>query len=230
MVEDQDETTGRKYVHQTVAHLQYQEQSYCMTGQGVPAVLRTLVGYLLTHALLGRRLQFFVDGQTTLHAAILRAFSWFTNLDMILDWSHLQDKCARQLSLAMKGASLRNETLTDLSNLLWYGRVDSARAFLRNLPRETLKKPDAIRGLIGYLDRNQAYIPCYEVRQRLRLRNSSQIGEKMNDLLVSHRQKHKGMSWSVSGSQSMAALETLKRNGEYQHWFEYHEIELKQAA
>lgn len=52
----------------------------------------------------------------------------------------------------------------------------------------------------------------------------------MNDLLVSGRQKHQGMSWSISGSHAMTALGALKRNGEYQHWFEYHTIELKQAA
>lgn len=52
----------------------------------------------------------------------------------------------------------------------------------------------------------------------------------MNDLLVSDRQKHNGMRWSGSGSSALAALDALKRNNEYQHWFEYHEIELKQAA
>lgn len=52
----------------------------------------------------------------------------------------------------------------------------------------------------------------------------------MNDLLVSHRQKHQGMSWSVKGLSAVAALEMLKQNHEYQHWFEYHEIAFKQAA
>ncbi len=230
MGEDKDEQHGRKYVHNTVAHLQHQEQAYCITGQGVPAVLRVLLGYLLTHALLGSRLQFFVDGQKTLRAAILRAFAWFSNVGLLLDWYHLKDTCARQLSLAMKGATLRNEALEDLSTLLWYGRVDSAITCLQNLPKAHLKQPDEIRILIGYLDRNRRSIPCYEVRKRLGLRNSSTIGEKMNDLLVSNRQKHKGMSWSESGSIAIAALEALKRNNEYQHWFEYHEIELKHAA
>lgn len=225
-----DETEGRKYVHNTVAHLQHQEQSYCITGQGVCAVLRIVLGYLLTHAWLGCRLQFFVDGQKTLHAAILRAFAWFSNLGMLLDWYHLEDKCARQLSLAMKGTTLRNEALAELSNLLWYGRVESAIDFLHSLPETHLKQPDEIRVLKGYLDRNRPYIPCYEIRKRLGLRNSSNTGEKMNDLLVSNRQKHKGMSWSERGSGAIAALEALKRNNQYQHWFEYHEIELKQAA
>jgi len=229
-VADDDQKAGRKYVHNTVAHLQYQEQSYCITGQGVPAVLRMLLGYLLTNARLGCRLQFFVDGQKTLQAAILRAFVWFKNIGILLDWYHLEDKCARQLSLAMKGTTLRNEALADLTKLLWDGRVESAITFLRHLPRTHLKQPDEIRGLIGYLERNRPYIPCYEVRKRLGLRNSSNIGEKMNDLLVSNRQKHQGMSWSERGSSAIAALEALKRNNQYQHWFEYHEIALKQAA
>lgn len=225
-----EEAKGRKYVHTTVAHLQQSAQTYCITGHGVPTVLRILLAYLLTHGLLRFRLQFFVDGQKTLHAAILRAFSWFPNLGILLDWYHLEDKCQRQLSLAMKGTTLRNDALAKLLKFLWYGRVESAIRFLRTLPRKDIKNEEAIRTLIGYCERNRPYIPCYEVRKRLGLRNSSQLGEKMNDLLVSHRQKHKGMSWSVSGSSAMAALEALKRNGEYQHWFAYHEIPFQHAA
>ncbi len=157
-VEEEGESPGRKYVHNTVAHLQHQAQSYCITGQGVPGVLRIVLGYLLTHAWLGCRLQFFVDGQKTLHASLLKAFAWFSNLGILLDWYHLQDKCARELSLAMKGTALRNEALAHLSALLWYGRVESATAVLRNLPRAHIKNPDAIRRLTGYFERNQPYI------------------------------------------------------------------------
>ena len=222
--------TGRKYVHNTVAHLQHETQSYHIVGHGVPAVLRILLSVLLTNDLMGKRLQFFVDGQKTLQSAILKAFAWFGNVGLILDWYHLEDKCARQLSLAMKGTELRNEALSTLSALLWYGRVDSANAFLQELPAAHLKNPDAIRVLTDYLERHRPYLPCYAVRKRLGLRNSSNIGEKMNDLLVSDRQKHKGMSWSPNGSIALAALEALKRNHEYQHWFEYHEIAMKQVA
>jgi hypothetical protein len=130
----------------------------------------------------------------------------------------------------MKGRTQRNAAVKEVTHLLWYGRVKSAIMFLRKLPREDIKNSDEIHILIGYVERNRPYIPCYEVRKRVGLRNSSNIGEKMNDLLVSHRQKHNGMSWSVSGSSALAALEALKRNDEYQQWFEYHEITLKQAA
>ncbi|MBN2267781.1 MAG: hypothetical protein JW725_05605 [Candidatus Babeliaceae bacterium] len=229
-VAHEETNSGRKYVHDTIAHLQHQEHSYCIAGPSVPAVLRILLGYLLTNVLLGCRLQFFVDGQKTLQAAIFKAFAWLSQIGMILDWYHLEDKCARQLSLAMKGAALRNEALAELSSLLWYGRVESAKAFLHRLPDAHLKNPDEIRVLIEYLERNRPSIPCYAVRKHLGLRNSSNIGEKMNDLLVSDRQKHHGMSWSAGGSMALAALEALKRNNEYQHWFEYHEIDLKQVA
>lgn len=227
---NEQEEAGRKYVHNTVAHLQHHTQSYRIVGRGVPAVLRILLSVLLTNDVMGKRLQFFVDGQKTLQSAILKAFAWFGNVGLILDWYHLEDKCARQLSLAMKGAELRNEALSTLSALLWSGRVDSAKAFLQGLPAANLKKPDAIRVLTDYLERHRPYLPCYAVRKHLGLRNSSNIGEKLNDLLVSDRQKHKGMSWSPGGSIALAALEALKRNHEYEHWFEFHEIVLKQVA
>jgi len=46
----------------------------------------------------------------------------------------------------------------------------------------------------------------------LGLRNSSNRGEKVNDLVVSERQKHNGMSWSPEGSVALAAAITLARN------------------
>jgi hypothetical protein len=42
--------------------------------------------------------------------------------------------------------------------------------------------------------------------------------EKANDVVVSHRQKHNGMSWSADGSTSLATLTTLRRNGEESNW------------
>jgi hypothetical protein len=220
----------RKYVHNTVAHLQHGGHAYTISGQGVLMVLRLLLGYLLNNQLLSYRLQFFVDGQKTLHAAIIHAFAWFTNLGLILDWYHLEDKCQRQLSLAMRGKAIRNAILETLTRYLWYGLVDSAITYLHSLPAEMIKDQEALRGLIGYLERNRLYLPCYAVRKQLGLRNSSNIGEKMNDLLVSERQKHNGMSWSPDGSIALAALTAIKRNHEYQGWFEYEDVEFKQVA
>jgi hypothetical protein len=108
--------------------------------------------------------------------------------------------------------------------------VDHAIAFVKRIDASQLKNPDALTQLIGYFERNRAHIPCYAVRKELGLRNSSQIGEKMNDLVVAERQKHNGMSWSVSGSIALASLTALTRNHEYAMWFEEGNIEFKLAA
>jgi hypothetical protein len=52
----------------------------------------------------------------------------------------------------------------------------------------------------------------------------------MNDLIVSERQKHNGMSWSKPGSVALASVTTLKRNQEMKSWFEKKEVEFKLAA
>lgn len=59
--------------------------------------------------------------------------------------------------------------------------------------------------------------------------DSSSIGEKMNDLLVSERQQHNGMSWSKDGSVALASITALKVNQEYSNWFEKGELDFKLA-
>jgi hypothetical protein len=78
--------------------------------------------------------------------------------------------------------------------------------------------------LIKYLDRNHDSIPCYALRKKLGLRISSNPVEKANDVVVSHRQKHNGMSWSADGSTSLATLTTLRRNDEVNNWLLNHDI------
>ena len=94
---------------------------------------------------------------------------------------------------------------------------------------DQIKNQAVIDKLVEYLSRNKPYIPCYAVRKKLKLRNSSSIGEKMNDLLVSERQKHNGMSWSKDGSVALASITALKVNQEYSNWFEKRELDFKLA-
>ncbi len=73
-------------------------------------------------------------------------------------------------------------------------------------------------------------IPAYAVRRELGLRNSSNRGEKSNDLIVSERKKHNGMSWTKSGSVALASVTSLKKNKEYKKWFQERKIEFKLAS
>ena len=114
--------------------------------------------------------------------------------------------------------------------LLWFGLTDKAIAHLKKVDNSVVKRTDAIKKLINYLDRNRPYIPCYALRKKLGLQNSSSIGEKMNDLVVSERQKHNGMSWSKNGSVALASITSLKRNKEGRNWFSKRELKFKLAA
>lgn len=214
----------REMAYQTVAHLQHGERAYTLNGGDIGTVLSLILAFLLHNDLLKYNLFFFVDGQRSLNSAILALFAWFGPVQLILDWYHLQDKCKSQLSMALQGRERRNQILDQLLPLLWLGAVERAIALLQAMETEHIKNQTRLDELIGYLQRQQPYIPCYAVRKRLGLRNSSNCGEKSNDLLVSARQKHNGMSWSPTGSVSLAALTALVRNNEYQQWFQFQTV------
>ncbi len=220
----------RTYAHTTVVHLERQGQTYVLAGHGMTAVFRVVLAFLLSNNLKACHLQFFTDGYGVLHEAIRRSFSWCSTMVIVVDWYHVLRKCQVQLSLAFTGRERRNAVLKEVLPLLWHGLVDHAIRVLTSLDMKQVKDPNALARLVGYFERNRAHIPCYAVRKELGLRNSSQIGEKMNDLLVSERQKHHGMSWSIAGSVGLAALAALGRNKEYAQWFDEGDIPFKLVA
>lgn len=222
----------KEYVHTTVAQVEHDEASYVLVHARTVGLLRLLLALLLHNGLWQQGLIFLMDGQKSLQAAILRAFAWWGSVQLLLDWYHLEKKCKESLSVAMKGREHRNATLAELRPLLWYGLTDRAIRFLQQLDPETVKQEEARGQLIAYLEHHKPYIPCYAMRQSLGLRNSSNRGEKANDLVVSQRQKHNGMSWSPEGSVALAALTALIRNQEQDTWFKKGTVtlELKLAA
>jgi len=221
----------RKYIHNTIAHISKKDVGkYVLNGHGIKNVLLFLTAFLFHNGLTGDRIQFFTDGHKVLNDAILKRFSWYKNIGIILDWYHLEKKCKEQLSIALKGRFIRNEILDKLKPLLWYGQIDKAVVYLEEIDKDSIKKMATLDKLIKYLRRNKPYIPCYAARKELGLCNSSAIGEKMNDLVVSSRQKHNGMSWSKAGSVSLATITALKRNKENDKWFETKDLDFKLAA
>jgi hypothetical protein len=224
------EKRKRKYVHNTVAYLSEGDCSYTLNGYGTKLVLCLLIAFIFKNGLTGKRFQFFTDGHKILNATILKCFKWYKNIGIILDWYHLEKKCKEQLSMALKGREIRNKVLENLLPLLWNGLTDKAIAFLEKMDVSKIKDQSVLQKLVEYLRRNKNYIPCYAIRKKVGLRNSSNIGEKMNDLIVSDRQKHNGMSWSKKGSVALASVTALERNDEWKNWFENGEIEFKLAS
>ena len=216
----QEPEKKRKYAHNTVAHIAHADTAYIINGKGIGRVLRLVLAFLLHNHLLSNNLIFLVDGHKTLYTTILSAFSWLPSFQIILDWYHLEKRCKEQLSMALKGRTIRNTLLEQLLPCLWHGCVDRAMVLLQTVEPTQIKDQAALDTLIGYLERNRPYLPCYAVRKQLGLRNSSNRGEKANDLIVSDRQKHNGMSWSKPGSAALAAVAALAKNQEYKRWFQ----------
>ena len=223
-------TEEKKYVQTTVAHVETEAGNYVLSGRGVIALLWQVGAFLLANGLIRRRLIVFVDGQRSLHLALAKVLSCWRTWQVILDWYHLEKRCRENLSLALKGRHIRNAVLEKLLALLWDGRVGSALDSLAHVPSEQIKDPAELQKLSGYLERQRPHIPFYSVRKKLGLRNSSNRGEKENDLVVARRQKHDGMSWSPPGSIALAALATATRNEEVERWLRTGEISFKLAA
>ena len=139
---------------------------------------------------------------------------------MQLDWFHLVKKFKEDLSLACQGREIRNRHLKQLLTLLWFGLIDKAKAYLAAIPATDIKNREAINRLQGYLERSRKWIPCYAMRSKLKLCNSSNPVERYNNLVTARRQKHQGMSWSENGSYALTALNAVTINNATKQWTE----------
>jgi hypothetical protein len=220
----------KKRVHATVAHVEVGGQGQVFASAGWMSTCLFVMAFLVANKKLRSKWMFFVDGQRTLHDVLLQTFSWQGTLQIILDWYHVVKKCKEMLSLALTNRHIRNEVLKPLLRLLWYGNLDAALAHLRHVDPKHIKTPEAVDRLVAYLERNRSSIPCYAARRKLGLRNSSNRGEKANDLVVSARQKHNGMSWSQEGSSALATLSALVANDNHCQWFEERTVDFRLAA
>lgn len=218
-----DKSMQPKRVYNTVIHVQNVKGSYILNASTLLGAMKLLIGFLLHCGLLKQQLVFFTDGARELHSMIPKMFC-FANYKIILDWYHLKKKCQEQLSMALKGSKIRNEFLEKLLPYLWFGNINGAIFLLQNIEQNKVRNPEIIIKLIDYLERVRDIVPCYALRKKLGLRNSSNLGEKSNDLIVSARQKHNGMSWSGDGSVAFATVASVSYNNEIAQWVGSHNI------
>jgi len=212
-----------KRVNNTVIHVENGNGKYILNAANLFCTLKILLGFLLCNDSLKKQLVFFTDGARTIHNEINRMFA-FSNYKIILDWYHLEKKCKELLSMALKGREIRNEFLDELTPFLWFGNIDGAIRLLENISPQKVRNLDKIAELIGYFQRVRDYVPVYALRAEFGLRNSSNQGEKANDLVVSQRQKHNGMSWSDHGSFAFASVAAAHKNNELLNWIHCNDI------
>jgi hypothetical protein len=84
---------SRKYILDTLIHVEKLGMKYILTGFGIKNLLKILVAFLINSNELESRFQFFTDGHSILNKTILSCFDWHKNLGIILDWFHLTKKC-----------------------------------------------------------------------------------------------------------------------------------------
>ena len=228
--------TQPKRVENTVIHVEManasidpkesSSSSYILNSSSVSGAFKLLLGFLCMNRLFDKTLVFFVDGARNLNTAIAAMFS-FANIKIILDWYHLSKKMEETLSRICNNRVYRNEMLQKIMPLLWRGDVDGAISMLKSIDMRMVKDSGSLNYIAGYLERVRKTIPNYMLRAQLGLRNSSNRGEKSNDLIVSNRQKHNGMSWSDAGSVTLASVSAALHNGELDNWVEHRTLSLK---
>ena len=214
-----------KYVENTVAHIQYGDESYILTGTGMRNVFKSVPAFLLVNNLLSRELVFLTDGAQDIRSHIQSVFQFHPYM-VILDWFHLKKRCQEWLSMAIRGKDRRNAILEKALRYLWAGDVAGASEYLSSLDPADIKNRKWLDNLLGYFQKKGDAITCYALRAKLGLRNSSNPVEKANDLVVAGRQKHNGMAWSPEGSGALAALQMIYLNNQPDLWFHRKELYL----
>ena len=122
--------------------------------------------------------------------------------------------------MSVNGKEKLNEILQKLLRILWAGNVDEAIDFLQETDETVVRQNNRIDELCRYIEKHREHIPPYALRAKLGLKNSSNRVEKANDIIVAQRQKHNGMSWSVTGSSGLAQISALITNGELKSWID----------
>jgi hypothetical protein len=225
-----------KRVENTVIHVEKANEtcdpnvnsssSYILNSSSVSGAFRLLLGFLCMNGLHDKTLVFFADGARNLNTVIAAMFG-FANIKIILDWYHLRKKMEETLSLICNNRQYRNEMLQKIMPMLWRGDVDCAISALKSIDMGMVKNKGSLEYLIGYLERVRTTIPNYMLRAALGLRNSSNRGEKSNDLIVANRQKHNGMSWSDTGSTALASVSAVLQNNEMDNWVKHGTLSLR---
>jgi hypothetical protein len=140
-----------------------------------------------------------------------------SHIRVILDWYHLKTRVYQQLSMVAHGKQEREVWQNQILPLLWRGLVDAALTFLGGLKA---RNASALSDLVGYLgkgtnlwlEKHRSEIIDYERRQEAGKAIGSGRMEKGVDQVIGRRQKGKGMSWTLSGTHSLAVLTCAELN------------------
>lgn len=136
---------------------------------------------------------------------------------VILDWYHLARKVRKLLGSIARNKAEKSEHLKFLFSHLWQGKAVAAIEYLQHQVKT--KNHESLKELMTYLSKHQSEIINYQCRQQAEKPIGSGRVGKAVDLVVGHRQKKKGMSWTAKGSQALAVLKVAELNGQWREVF-----------
>jgi len=155
------------------------------------------------------------DGAKSIRSRLESVFG--EQVKMVLDWYHLNRKARKLMGSVARNQAEKSEHLKFLLSNLWQGKLVIAIEYLQKQVKA--KKSEVLEQLINYLSKHQTEIINYQRRQKTGKPIGSGRVEKAVDLVVGHRQKKKGMSWSAKGSQALAVLRVAELNRQWKAIF-----------
>jgi len=153
------------------------------------------------------------DGAKTIRLRFLSIFG--DAFVLILDWYHLCKKVRNLMSMIAINKEQKSIHVRFLLSQLWFGQTNIALNYLKL--NVVAKNSLVLKELIGYLAKHQSEIIDYDRRRRVGKCIGSGRMEKGVDLVVGHRQKKKGLSWSSDGSKALSLLRIAELNGHWNH-------------
>ncbi len=152
------------------------------------------------------------DGARTIRRQLAELFG--QPVPVILGWYHLNKRVGELRGMAARTQQEKAVHVAHLLNHLWHGRTDIALTYLRRDVQA--KNPEPLAALVTYLEKHRAEIIDYGRRQRAGKPIGSGRMEKGVDQVIGARQKHKGMSWSPTGSEALGILKVVERNQQWE--------------
>ena len=222
-----DAREGKHYEETTVVYLRSKEGTYRFAASDILTAVLIAFGYMLHWNIIQNRdLMIFSDGAQNIKNVIGSVFS-FRPYTFNLDWFHLRKHCYEVLTMALVGGLPNRDRNDDIryhfDKRLFAGNKEGAKRYLDELDPSVIKRPDKIEEVKRYLDKKEEGIYPYAVRKELGIINSSNQGEKSNDLVVAQRCKHNGMSWTGIGINGMRNINLIILNNESE-WYETHTL------
>ena len=155
------------------------------------------------------------DGARTIRRQLAELFG--QPVPVILDWYHLDKKVGELMGMVARNKQEKAVHVAHLLHHLWHGRTDAALTYLRRDVQA--KNPEQLAALVTYLEKHQAESIDYGRRQRAGKPIGSGRMEKGVDQVIGVRQKHKGMSWSPTGSKALGILNLLYLSVYLTRWY-----------